>query len=54
MREEQQELWDNYKAWLLEQAKDKANAVKRSSLQDLFAARDETKKLTLPVSLLPK
>ena len=27
MREEQQELWDNYKAWLLEQAKDKANLI---------------------------
>lgn len=38
-------------AYRAQQAKDKANAVKRTSLQDLFAARDETKKLTLPVIL---
>jgi translation initiation factor IF-2 len=34
-----------------QKAKDKANAVKRSSLEELFAKRDETKKLTLPVIL---
>ncbi len=38
-------------AYRIQQAKDKANAVKRSSLQDLFAARDESKKLMLPVIL---
>ena len=38
-------------AYRVQQARDKANAVKRSSLQDLFAARDETKKLMLPVIL---
>ncbi|MBP9999171.1 MAG: translation initiation factor IF-2 [Proteobacteria bacterium] len=38
-------------AYRIQQARDKANAVRRSSLQDLFAARDETKKLTLPVVL---
>ena len=38
-------------AYRVQLAKDKANAVKRSSLQDLFAARDESKKLTLPVIL---
>jgi len=38
-------------AYRVQQAKDKANAVKRSSLQDLFAARDESKKLMLPVIL---
>ncbi|MFQ6760254.1 MAG: translation initiation factor IF-2, partial [Alphaproteobacteria bacterium] len=38
-------------AYRTQLARDKANAVKRSSLQDLFAARDETKKLTLPVIL---
>ena len=38
-------------AYRAQQARDKANAVKRSSLQDLFAARDESKKLTLPVIL---
>ena len=27
VREEQQKLWDNYKSWLLEQAKDKASLV---------------------------
>jgi len=38
-------------AYRAQQARDKANAVKRSSLQDLFAARDESKKLILPVVL---
>ncbi len=38
-------------AYRAQQARDKANAVKRSSLQDLFAARDETKKLMLPIIL---
>ena len=38
-------------AYRVQQARDKANAVKRSSLQDLFAARDESKKLTLPIIL---
>ena len=38
-------------AYRIQLAKDKANAIKRSSLQDLFAARDESKKLTLPVIL---
>ena len=38
-------------AYRIQQARDKANAVKRSSLQDLFAARDESKKLMLPVIL---
>ena len=38
-------------AYRVQLARDKANAVKRSSLQDLFAARDESKKLTLPVIL---
>ena len=38
-------------AYRMQQARDKANAVKRSSLQDLFAARDESNKLTLPVIL---
>ena len=31
--------------------KDKANAIKRSSLEELFARRDESKKLTLPIIL---
>ncbi len=35
----------------VQQARDKANAVKRSSLQELFARRDENKKLVLPVVL---
>ncbi|MFQ6739631.1 MAG: translation initiation factor IF-2 [Alphaproteobacteria bacterium] len=38
-------------AYRAQKAKDKANAVKRSSLQDLFAARDESKKITLPIVL---
>ncbi len=38
-------------AYRVQKAKDKANAVKRSSLEELFAKRDETKKLTLPVVL---
>ena len=38
-------------AYRVQQAKDKANAVKRSSLEELFAKRDETKKLTLPIVL---
>ena len=38
-------------AYRVQKAKDKANAVKRSSLEELFAKRDETKKLTLPVIL---
>ena len=32
-------------------ARDKANAVKRSSLQELFAKRDENKKMVLPIVL---
>ena len=38
-------------AYRVQQARDKANAVKRSSLEELFAKRDETKKLTLPIIL---
>ncbi|MFQ6778071.1 MAG: translation initiation factor IF-2 [Alphaproteobacteria bacterium] len=38
-------------AYRAQKAKDKANAIKRSSLQDLFAARDADKKLTLPIIL---
>jgi translation initiation factor IF-2 len=38
-------------AWRANKAKDKANAVKRSSLEELFAKRDDNKKLTLPVIL---
>jgi len=38
-------------AYRIQKAKDKANAVKRSSLEELFAKRDENKKLTLPVIL---
>ena len=38
-------------AYRVQQAKDKANAVKRSSLEELFAKRDATKKLTLPIIL---
>ena len=38
-------------AYRIQKAKDKANAVKRSSLEELFAKRDETKKLTLPIIL---
>ncbi len=38
-------------AYRIQKAKDKANAVKRSSLEELFARRDESKKLTLPIVL---
>ncbi len=38
----------NYRA---QAAKDKANAVKRSSLEELFAKRDDNKKLILPIIL---
>ncbi len=38
-------------AYRVQQARDKANAVKRSSLQELFARRDENKKLVLPIVL---
>jgi len=38
-------------AYRIQKAKDKANAVKRTSLEELFAKRDESKKLTLPVIL---
>jgi len=38
-------------AYRIQRARDKANAVKRSSLEELFAKRDETKKLTLPIIL---
>ncbi len=38
-------------AYRAQKAKDKANAVKRSSLQELFARRDESKKLVLPIVL---
>ena len=38
-------------AYRAQKTKDKANAVKRSSLEELFAKRDETKKLILPVIL---
>ncbi len=38
-------------AYRTQQAKDKANAVKRSSLEELFAKRDESKKLMLPIIL---
>ena len=38
-------------AYRTQQARDKANAVKRSSLQELFAKRDNDKKLTLPIIL---
>ncbi|MBO7066184.1 MAG: translation initiation factor IF-2 [Alphaproteobacteria bacterium] len=38
-------------AYRAQQAKDKANAVKRSSLEELFAKRDANKKLTLPIIL---
>lgn len=35
----------------IQKARDKANAVKRSSLEELFARRDDNKKLTLPIVL---
>ena len=38
-------------AYRTQKAKEKANAVKRSSLEELFAKRDETKKLILPIIL---
>jgi len=38
-------------AYRAQKAKDKANAIKRSSLEELFARRDESKKLTLPIIL---
>ena len=38
-------------AYRLQKAKDKANAVKRSSLEELFAKRDDNKKLILPIIL---
>jgi len=38
-------------SYRVQKAKDKANAVKRSSLEELFAKRDENKKLVLPVIL---
>ncbi len=38
-------------AYRTQKAKDKANAVKRSSLEELFAKRDENKKLVLPILL---
>ncbi len=38
-------------AYRAQKSKDKANAVKRSSLEELFAKRDETKKLMLPIIL---
>ena len=38
-------------AYRAQQARDKANAVKRTSLQELFAKRDSNKKLILPVVL---
>ncbi len=34
-----------------QKAKDKANAAKRSSLEEMFAKRDDTKKMVLPVIL---
>ncbi|MBP5707935.1 MAG: translation initiation factor IF-2 [Alphaproteobacteria bacterium] len=38
-------------AYRTQQARDKANAVKRTSLQELFAKRDNDKKLMLPIIL---
>ena len=38
-------------AYRAQKIKDKANAVKRSSLEELFAKRDESKKLILPIIL---
>ena len=35
----------------VQKARDRANAVKRTSLQELFARRDENKKLVLPIVL---
>ena len=38
-------------AWRISTARDKANAVKRSSLEELFAKQTDDKKLTLPIIL---
>ncbi|MCR4917970.1 MAG: translation initiation factor IF-2 [Alphaproteobacteria bacterium] len=38
-------------SWRIQKAKDKANAVKRSSLEELFAKQTGDKKLTLPIVL---
>jgi len=38
-------------AYRIQKSKDRANAVKRSSLEDLFAKRDDNKKLMLPIIL---
>ena len=38
-------------AYRAQQSRDKANAVKRTSLQELFAKRDASKKLMLPIIL---
>ena len=38
-------------AYRVQKTKDKANAVKRSSLEELFAKRDDNKKLILPIIL---
>ena len=38
-------------AYRAQKTKDKANAVKRSSLEELFAKRDDNKKLILPIIL---
>ena len=38
-------------AYRTQKAKDKANAIKRSSLEELFAKRDNNKKLILPIIL---
>ena len=38
-------------AYRAQKSKDKANAVKRSSLEELFAKRDDNKKLILPIIL---
>lgn len=38
-------------AYRVQQAKDKANAVKRTSLEELFAKHDADKKITLPIIL---
>ncbi len=38
-------------AYRAQKAKDKANAIKRSSLEELFAKRDDNKKMILPIVL---
>ena len=38
-------------SWRIQKAKDKANAIKRSSLEELFAKQTSDKKLTLPIVL---